>query len=198
MKKHVKTIVLVVIMAALVLGYYYYLSNRNSDSGKQENTVAASGNSSAAELVTLDIDNNYPESPRDVLKLYARITQAFYASGTTDEQVENLGMQARKLFDNELKGKQTDQEYIDALKADVDNYRSLGRYVSDYKVDSSVNFEYKTIAGKSYAIGTVLYFVREGNSLNNAYHSYKMRKDDDGRWKILYWELAASAKISDD
>ena len=195
MKKHVKTIVLVVIMAALVLGYYYYLSNRNSDSGKQENTVAASGNSSAAEL---DIDNNYPESPRDVLKLYARITQAFYASGTTHEQVEKLGMQARKLFDNELKGKQTDQEYIDALKADVDNYRSLGRYVSDYKVDSSVNFEYKTIAGKSYAIGTVLYFVREGNSLNNAYHSYKMRKDDDGRWKILYWELAASAKISDD
>ncbi|MDD6796707.1 MAG: hypothetical protein PUE71_00275 [Clostridia bacterium] len=198
MKKSIKTIILVSIMAALVIGYYFYLSNRDSSEGKQEQKAAGAGNANAQELIVKDIGNNYPESPREVLKLYARITQAYYASDTTDEQVEKLGAQARLLFDDELKGKQTDEEFTAALKADVANYRSINRYVADYKVDSSVNFEYKTISGKSYAIGTVLYYVREGNQLSNAYHSYKLRKDENGRWKILYWELSSSKQMGDE
>lgn len=198
MKKSIKTIILVSVMAALIVGYYFYLSNRDISDGKQENKAAKAGNSNAQELIVKDIANNYPESPREVLKLYARITQAYYASDTTDEQVEKLGAQARLLFDDELKGKQTDEEFTAALKADVANYRSINRYVADYKVDSSVNFEYKTINGKSYAIGTVLYYVREGSQLSNAYHSYKLRKDENGCWKILYWELSSSKQMGDE
>ena len=104
MKKSIKTIILVSIMAALVIGYYFYLSNRDSSEGKQEQKAAGAGNANAQELIVKDIGNNYPESPREVLKLYARITQAYYASDTTDEQVEKLGAQARLLFDDELKG----------------------------------------------------------------------------------------------
>lgn len=198
MKKHLKTIILVIIMAGLIVGYYFYLSNYDSSGGKKEQEPKVSGNADAAEIIVKDIENSYPESPREVLKLYARITQAYYASDTTDEQVEKLGAQARLLFDDELKSKQTDEEFIVALKADVANYKSINRYVSDYKVDSSTNFEYKTISGRSYAIGTVLYYVREGNNLANSYHSYKLRKDDNGRWKILYWELTSSSQMGSD
>lgn len=198
MKKRIKTIALLTVMAALVVGYYYYLSHRNVTGGKDERNPPVVGNANAQELIAKDILNNYPETPREVLRLYARITQAYYASDTTDEQVEKLGAQARLLFDNELKIKQTDEEFTAALKADVANYRSINRYVSDYKVDSAANFEFKTISGKSYAIGTVLYFVRDGSQLTNSYHSYKLRKDNEGRWKILYWELASSKQMSDE
>lgn len=198
MKKRIKTIVLLAVMAALVIGYYYYLSHRDVSGGKDERNPPVVGNANAQELIAKDIESNYPETPREVLKLYARITQAYYASDTTDEQVEKLGAQARLLFDDELKIKQTDEEFTAALKADVANYRSIKRYIGDYKVDSSTNFEFKTIAGRSYAIGTVLYFVRDGNQLTNTYHSYKLRKDKDGYWKILYWELAQSKQMSDE
>ena len=48
--------------------------------------------------------------------MYARITKAYYKTSLTDEQIEALGTNARKLFDNELKSKQTDKEFLDALK----------------------------------------------------------------------------------
>lgn len=198
MKKSIKTIILLTVMAALIIGYYYYLSCRDVSGGKDERNPTVVGNAAAQELIVKDIANNYPETPREVLRLYARITQAYYANDTTEEQIEKLGLLARQLFDNELKVKQTDEEFINALKAEVSNYHSIKRYVADYKVDSSSNFEFKTISGKSYSIGTVLYYVREGGQLINSYHSYKLRKDNDGKWKILYWELASSKQMSDE
>lgn len=198
MKGNFRVVIAVVIMVFLVVGYYFYLSHRDVTGGKQEQTVKAQGNAIAAEIAVRDLDSNYPETPREVLKLYAKITQAYYASDTTETQIEQLGAQARKLFDQELRSKQKESEFIEALKADVKNYHSLKRYISDYKVDSSSNFEFKTINGQSYAIGTVLYYVREGNNLDNAYHSYKLRKDEDGKWKILYWELSTAKQLGEE
>ncbi len=199
MRKHIKFIIGVVIVAALVIGGYVYLSNRNSTEGKQENKVQGKGNADAAELIVRDLDNNYPESPREVLKLYAKITQLYYASDTTDEQVQQLGVQARKLFDDELKAKQTDEEFAKALAEDVANYRSLGRYIGDYKVDSTANFQKRSLAGREYSVGTVLYFLREGKEMKNVYHSYTMRKDAvSGRWKILYWEITKSKAMGEE
>lgn len=195
MKKNFKFLLIAIVMVAMVLGYYFYLSNRNNTEGKQEATVAVQGNAQAAAIITKDLKDNYPQSPREVLKLYARITQLYYAQDTTTEQVEKLGMQARILFDDELKKNQSDEEFINALKADVANYHSIGRYIGDYKVDNSNSFVYKNIGGKNYAIGTVLFYVREGKELSNVFQSYKLRKDADGRWKILYWELTGAKDI---
>jgi hypothetical protein len=197
-KGNLRVVVAVVIMVLLVTGYYFYLSHRDTTGGKQEETVKVNGNSAAAEIAVRDLDNNYPESPREVLKLYAKITQAYYASDTTDEQVEQLGTQARKLFDTELRSKENEEQFLKSLKAEISDYHSKNRYISDYKVDSSTNIQYKTIDGKSYAIATVLYYMREGNNLTNVYHSYKLRKDDDGRWKILYWELSSSKQLGEE
>jgi Na+-transporting NADH:ubiquinone oxidoreductase subunit NqrC len=186
MKKYIKTILIVVILMALGIGYYYYLSNRTPSSN------AVSEDLSKQEidaLTTRNIKNNYPDSPKEVVKLYARITKAYYNTKLTDEQIETLGKQARLLFDDELKNKQTESEFLSALKEDIASYNSKKRYISDYKVETNDNVEYKTLNGEKYASVVVLYYIREGSNLNCSYNKFTLRQDDTGCWKILYWEL---------
>ena len=55
------------------LGYYYYLANK--DTGKDATDIAAD-TGEVSVLISKDIMANYPESPKDVVNLYARITKA--------------------------------------------------------------------------------------------------------------------------
>jgi len=186
MKKYGKTIILVSIMVLLCVGYFFYLSNRTPSVDATEKSIA---DQEIAALTTKNIEENYPETPKEVLKLYARITKAYYKSELDDSKIEALGKQARLLFDSELKGKQTDEEFLKALKDDIASYRSLNRYVADYTVEDSANTVNTTFQGKKYASLNVMYNIREGTTLINSNTKYTLRQDKDGRWKILFWEL---------
>ena len=187
MKKHLRWIIAIIVLAVMGVAYYYYLANKPADKDATESV--ADSNSELSYLVSRNIEDNYPESVRDVVKLYARITKAYYKTSLTDEQIEALGTNARKLFDNELKSKQTDKEFLDALKADIADYNSAKRYIADYTMDGSQAVKYTTIDNKEYASLVVLYNVREGSKLHKSYTRFVLRKDSDGKWKILYWEL---------
>lgn len=186
MKRYIRVTVVIVVLAALGLGYYYYLSNRTP---KQEEAGKEKNAGEVATLISKDIKNNYPESPKEVIKLYARITKAYYNGEITDEQIPQLGAQARLLFDDELKSRQTDDDFYKALKDDISDYKNANRYISDYTIDGSGSVDYTTWNGKKYASLTVLYYVREGSNLRYSYTKYTLREDDKGEWKILYWEL---------
>lgn len=187
MKKYSKTIIVVTLIAILCVGYFFYLSRREPT---LDSTQKAVTNQVLSSLVTMDIDNNYPESPKEVVKLYAKIATAYYKSELTDEQIEQLGSQARKLFDSELKGTQTDSEFYKALKQDIEEYSSKGRYISDVNIEDSAMVNYKTFQGKKYASMYVTFSLRENDKLTLSKTKFTLRQDSDGRWKILYWELA--------
>ncbi len=187
MKKYAKTIILVVVIAALCLGYFFYLTRKGSLMDSTQKTV---NNQELSKLLVYDIENNYPESPKEVVKLYTRITMAYYKNDLTDKQIETLGTQARILFDSELKGTQTDKEFLSALKLDIEEYNSKGRYISDTAIDDSVVVNYRTFQGKKYASLSVTYSIREKENLELTKTKFTLRQDSSGRWKILYWELA--------
>lgn len=188
-RKYIKTIIAVAIMAALCISYFFYLSNKTPS---VDATDKAINDKEVAALTTKDIVNNYPESPKEVVKLYARITKAYYKSELSDEQIEALGKQARLLFDDELKNKQTEEQFLTALKADIEDYNKIDRYVSDYKIEESEGVQYKTFEERKYASLRVNYMIREGSELVTSLTKYTLRQDGEGRWKILYWELVSS------
>lgn len=186
MKKYLKTILVITVLALLGVWYFWYLSNKEPTVSE----VAKDANNRELEaLLTKDINGAYPQSPKEVVKLYSRITEAYYKTELTDEQIETLGKQARLLFDDELKGTQTEQEFLSQLKADIAAFRALNRYVSDYDVDESEDVVYKTFEGRKYASLNVLYMIRQGVALDDSDTKYMLRQDANGRWKILYWEL---------
>ena len=192
MKKHAKTIIIVSLMVALGLGYFYYLANRTPSKDATEQSIR---DEEIAALTTRDINDNYPESPREVVQFYVRLTKAYYNGTVSDENIEKLAKQARLLFDDELKNSQTEADFLEKLNQDISEYKSLGRYISDYKIESGTYTQYKQMYGAEYASIKTLYYIREGSNLNNTYTKFVLRKDSEGRWKILYWELTDSASF---
>lgn len=172
--------------------YYYYLANK--DTGKDATDIAAD-TSEVSVLISKDIMANYPESPKDVVNLYARITKAYYDTSLTDEQIEALGKQARLMFDDELKNTQTDADFYEKLKEDIGNYNSTKTRISSYVIQSAVKTKYSTFKDRQYASIALVYYLRQGDKLIDSPTKFTLRKDDDGHWKILFWELT---EISSD
>ena len=185
-KKYTSTLIIVVMMVVAGVGYYYYLSNKAPSVDATQQSV---DNQELADLVSRDIENNYPKTPREVVKLYMRIAKQYYGSSVSEEQLEKLGRQARYLFDDELKSKQTEQEYINALKQDVSDYKNANRYISDFKLDSTSNINYQTLKDKKYSSIDTVFYLRENYNLVYSYTKFTLRQDNSGNWKILYWEL---------
>ncbi len=67
----VKSAIIIVILVALVGGYYFYLSNymKNDD----ETIVTA-----VQEVLLKNLEDDYPPTPREVLKYYSDITKCLY------------------------------------------------------------------------------------------------------------------------
>ena len=76
MKKYGRTIIVIAVLVALGLGYYYYLANK--DTGKDATDIAAD-TGEVSVLISKDIMANYPESPKDVVNLYARIRTSSFS-----------------------------------------------------------------------------------------------------------------------
>lgn len=186
MKKYGRTIIVIAVLVALGLGYYYYLANK--DTGKDATDIAAD-TSEVSVLISKDIMANYPESPKDVVNLYARITKAYYDTSLTDEQIEALGKQARLMFDDELKNTQTDADFYEKLKEDIGNYNSTKTRISSYVIQSATKTKYSTFKGRQYASIALVYYLRQGDKLIDSPTKFTLRKDNDGHWKILFWEL---------
>ncbi len=186
MKKYGRTIIVIAVLVALGLGYYYYLANK--DTGKDATDIAAD-TSEVSVLISKDIMANYPESPKDVVNLYARITKAYYDTSLTDEQIEALGKQARLMFDDELKNTQTDTDFYEKLKEDIGNYNSTKTRISSYVIQSAAKTKYSTFKDRQYASIALVYYLRQGDKLIDSPTKFTLRKDDDGHWKILFWEL---------
>ncbi len=186
MKKYIKTILIITVLALLGVGYFWYLSNKEPSGKAVEND---NNNRELEALLTRDIESGYPQSPKEVVKLYSRITEAYYKTKLTEEQINTLGKQARKLFDEELLGTQTEEEFLAELKKDIEEYQKLNRYVSDYDIDDSEDVVYKTFDERKYASLNVVYMIRTGSALTSSDTKYMLRQDSEGRWKILYWEL---------
>lgn len=192
MKKYGRTIIVIAVLVALGLVYYYYLANK--DTGKDATDIAAD-TSEVSVLISKDIMANYPESPKDVVNLYARITKAYYDTSLTDEQIEALGKQARLMFDDELKNTQTDADFYEKLKEDIGNYNSTKTRISSYAIQSAAKTKYSTFKDRQYASIALVYYLRQGDKLIDSPTKFTLRKDDDGHWKILFWELT---KIDSD
>ena len=186
MKKYGRTIIVIAVLVALGLGYYYYLANK--DTGKDATDIAAD-TSEVSVLISKDIMANYPESPKDVVNLYARITKAYYDTSLTNEQIEALGKQGRLMFDDELKNTQTDADFYEKLKEDIGNYNSTKTRISSYVIQSAAKTKYSTFKDRQYASIALVYYLRQGDKLIDSPTKFTLRKDDDGHWKILFWEL---------
>ena len=103
----------------------------------------------------------------------------------------------RGIFDDELLTLNPYDEYLKRLQDEIKDYKSAGRTIADYVIENNSNMEFLTYKGKDYAKIDVMYFVHESKNIIKNYEKFTLRKDDGGRWKILYWEVGKASDMEE-
>lgn len=144
-------------------------------------------------LLGINLEEDYPLTSREVIKLYSRINICLYNdTDISAEDFEELVKMQRALYDDELLAINPENSHIMALMAEASKYVEENKRISDYEIATVSNIESWKDEGKSYASMTARYIIIEGGVSSNVYHKFLLRYDDTtSRWKILGWEAAS-------
>lgn len=187
MKKTQNSIFLVIIMfvlAAAVVAGFFWLRNvelRNQENGKNRSEVE--------KLIELDLDINYPGNAREVLKVNNRFIKCYYNEDLTDQQLKKLTEQNRKLFDKELLERNPYETYLEKLKKDIETYKKSNVTIVNVGIQDLAEAETEERGGYKFCNPLVSFFLKEGNGHKTTNQKYYLREDENGRWKILFWEV---------
>ena len=184
MKKY-KVVIVISILVALVVLYYYHISTNDRTEKKENDTQ----NSENAKIFNKNLDTGYPATPREVVEFYSEILSYLYSGEASEDEIEELGMKCRKLFDEELLAENPEAEYIKNLKSEIKQYKEEHKHISSYILEKSGDVEFKTFQSHFYAFVDCAYYVKGESSTSRTIETYTLRKDSEGKWKILYWKL---------
>jgi len=190
-KKNIKGTMIGLAMILLVLGYYAYLSNRQTPTQNEAVKITRT-----QDVLLKDLTRNYPPSPKEVLKYYSEMTMCFYNEEHSEEEIKELALKARELYDSELLKNQTEEQYIRMLGEDISEYKNEKITVSSYSVSNSTDVEYYTRDNAEWAKLYCIYTLRKGTSLASTEEEFLLKKDEDGHWKIYGWILSPEKEES--
>lgn len=186
-KKRVGAVVLFILIAALIVGAFVLVVHRSPKS--EEETVALS---ELDELLNKNIAANYPATPREVMKLYNRYMLALYGTDNdelTNEQMQELGLKLRDLYDEELMEANPQDSYLVSLMQEIGGFMQEGKAMIQANVCDSNEVDFIEVDGASGALVETSYFMKKGSKdFTRTYQQYLLRKDSDGNWKILGFE----------
>lgn len=189
--RRLRTVIIGIACICLVVGYYYYLSNKDASDSSDVTEVQ--------KIVLKDISgNSYPPTPREVIKFYNRILCCYYNEEYTDEEFHQLADQALLLMDAELADNNPAQQYYLRVESEVEAYHSDKRKINNASVCDSNEVEFATIGGKECAYVTASYFVRDKDGFTKSIQDYILRKDSEGKWKILAFDLQEGAEAKNE
>ena len=184
-----KVILIVVLFMVAVVGYYCYLVTRSDEKNAEPEITAVDA------VMLRDMKHNYPPTPKEVIKYYNEIMKCYYNVDCTQEEIEDLGMRARELYDDELVVHNEWGAYIIALTAEIDAFRESGKKLTSSAVAASTDVDYFEDDGYSFARISCGYTVMQGKESVSSMTIYLLRKDDKGHWRIYGWDLAENVNV---
>lgn len=184
MKFTTQTAIIVMVLIVAVVGYYCYLVNRSNRSA-QENTPTTVEN-----VLLRDLENNYPPTPKEVIRYYNDIVKCFYNEGCSQEELQELARKARGLYDQELLDHNEWDTYIFNLEAEIQDFKNNNRKISNISLAASTDVDEFTQDGFRFAKIRCGYNILQGRKSSSTVQVYLLRRDGDGHWKIYGWDLA--------
>ena len=179
-----KITVFFIFLLVLVVGYYAYLSGTHRT--EQQEAVM----SEIDTALSRNLENNYPSTPKEVVKYYNDLMKCFYNEDCTEEELQELGKKSLQLFDEELRENNEEESYLIRLQGEVQNYKNNKRKITSVSLASSTNVDYYTADGYSFVRISCGYTMTENGKKSTTVMVYLLRRDDNRRWKIYGWETA--------
>lgn len=168
----------------IILIGYYSLSRRGERNQEEHEVLTVVQN-----VLLRDLERNYPPTPKEVVKYFSEITQCFYNEEYTEEELEQLAMKIRELYDDELAANKDDESYLADLRSEITMFKSTDSAISSFTTSASTDVDYFSEEGYECARLYCTYNIRTGTAMQSTEHVFVLRKDAEGHWKIFGWDL---------
>lgn len=179
-----KTIFIMLIIAVIIVFGYYKVINKDSDKKVESDYISTN----LETVLAKNLEEKYPPTAREVIKLYARILVLLYGGEgeITDEQAEALVDITRQMYSEKLIEENPRDTHIENLLEEIRVYRGNGVIIYDYiveKSDSAITWSDEN--GEYYRLIASFALKSEGY-LSRVYQQFILIKEDS-HWKILGW-----------
>lgn len=165
----------------------YYMINARIENSKPEGYVEMT---KVQEVLSRNLETNYPQTPKEVIKYYSEIMKCFYNEKCTEEETYELAVKTLQLYDHELAEINEEDMYLERLKSEIKSFKEKEFKISSYSMSSSTDvYDFKE-DGYDFARLYCTYNVRTGTVMQSIEEIYLLRKDLEGHWKIYGWDLA--------
>lgn len=180
----VSIVVTCVILVAIIGGFVFYLGHKARTS--EEEVVESTA---VQRVLQKDLERNYPPTPKEVVKYFAEITQCFYNEEYGEEDLDKMANQIQGLYDDELIANKSEEDYMTDLSLEISDMKDKKYTISGYDLSSSTDVYYFTEKGDECARLYCIFNVKQGVSSVPSMEQFVLRKDENGHWKILGWDL---------
>ena len=181
-KKRIGTISVILVLACAIVALYWYIDRSGKEAEEPVNEVAK-------QILDKDLEKDYPPTPYAVAQLYCGIVENIYNDETTEQQLEELVRMELAMYDAELAAKNPYSTYLTTVKADLKEAKDKGITFTGYIVDDFSNVKKWKKDGKEYASIRIQFLLRGEDASGGSNRELMFRKDAEGNYKILGWEL---------
>jgi len=189
MKKKTKIIAVVLMVVVVgVVALYAYLSTRQKEALENAKMTAAQM------VLSRDLQKDYPPTVKQVVACLNDIQKCLYNEECTDEEIEQLGMYARNLYDAELLENNEATVYVSRLREEVSAFQSAKMRINRISLASSNNVETFQEDGFEFARIHCSYYISDGGVLKYQDVVYLLRRDENRQWKVYGWDRVEDAK----
>lgn len=192
----IKIVIIAVAVALAVTLCWKFYQIISGSKGVSKKDVAQT---EVEKLMNRNLDAKYPNTPTAVVDVYCSITKELHGSykkELPEDQVTKLFSQLRILMDDELLKNNDYEEHLSKLNKELEQYREEKMLISRYTVQDLKDLKYyEQDDGNDYTKVQIGYSIKKGSSWLKQNEQVILRKDEDGRWKILGTEVST---VTDD
>ena len=182
--KSAKYVIIAIACISVICAGFFLFSQGNQETEKNLTEIE--------KVIVKDLNNDYPKTPREVVKFYNKIVKGYYGSERpTDKQLEDLVNQMLLIMDEDLLLVNPRDVYYNSVVSDIAQYKSEKKQLVSTDVCDSNDVKYVTddkdgeTEKDELAYVNASYFMNEDGKFGYTYQQFVLRKDDNGKWKIL-------------
>lgn len=181
-KKRRNLVAFVVIMCLVVLGalsiYYQFMKKQ------QMQETVHTPTTETEKLIAKDLQVGYPETPKEVMKLFSRYNQCIYNKTLSEEEFSALVSQLRILYCEDLQKQNGLEKMEQEISDDIKEYKKTDKKIVSYTIDEESNYQYKTIDNRQMVYLKYSYFMREGDKYST-WNQWAILVKESEKWRIL-------------
>ena len=182
--KKAKYVIIAIACISVICAAFFLSTQGNQEDEKNLTEIE--------KVIVKDLKNNYPKTPREVVKFYNRIVKCYYGSEElTEKQLNDLVDQMLCIMDEDLLLVNSRENYYQSVVQDIAYYKQNKKQLVSTDVCDSNEVKYVTDdkdgegEADKLAYVNASYFMNENGKFGYSYQQFVLREDENGHWKIL-------------